>query len=261
MSGTFRLVVFYASDIQTIERTFAVLRALAGRSDSTGVTEVARTTGLAKSTCSRILSSLDDLGIVERIDDAGRYVIGSGLRALAASGAPAGVLRDLARPYLRELAGRLGESAALAVMDGGEGLYVAQVATPGPVQVTDWTGQRFPLHTIAAGQAFMGSWTDERIADYAADGLEEFTAHTVTTLVGLRQRVGEVRRTGVAWTVGEFSEEITGVAAPVCDADGEAVASVTVYGPGFRFPGDADTCEIERLVAETAERVGALLDD
>jgi DNA-binding IclR family transcriptional regulator len=47
----------------------------------------------------------------------------------------------------------------------------------------------------------------------------------------------------------------------VCDADGEAVASVTVYGPGFRFPGDADTCEIERLVAETAERVGALLVD
>ncbi|MEO2156029.1 MAG: IclR family transcriptional regulator C-terminal domain-containing protein, partial [Acidimicrobiales bacterium] len=116
-------------------------------------------------------------------------------------------------------------------------------------------------HTIAAGQAFMGSWTDERIADYAADGLEEFTAHTVTTLVGLRQRVGEVRRTGVAWTVGEFSEEITGVAAPVCDADGEVVASVTVYGPGFRFPGGADTCEIERLVAETAERVGALLVD
>ena len=63
----------------------------------------------------------------------------------------------------------------------------------------------------------------------------------------------------MAWTVGEFSEEITGVAAPVCDADGEAVASVTVYGPGFRFPGGADTCEIERLVAETAERVGALL--
>ena len=259
MSGTFRLMVQYASEIQSIERTFAVLRALAGRPDSTGVTEVARTTGLAKSTCSRILSSLDDLGIVERIDAAGRYVIGSGLRALAASGAPAGVLRDLARPYLRELAGRLGESASLAVMDGGEGLYVTQVAAPGPVQVTDWTGQRFPLHTIAAGQAFMGSWTDERVAAYAADGLARFTEATVTTLVGLRQRVGEVRRRGVAWTVGEFSEEITGVAAPVCDASGEAVASVSVYGPGWRFPGDADTTEIERVVRETAERVGALL--
>ena len=68
-------------------------------------------------------------------------------------------------------------------------------------------------------------------------------------------------RTGVAWTVGEFSEEITGVAAPVCDGDGETVASVTVYGPDFRFPGDADTCEIERLVVETAKRVAALLGD
>jgi len=236
-----------------------VLRALAGQSDSVGVSEVARTTGLAKSTCSRILSSLDELGIVERVDEAGRYVIGSGLRALAAAGAPVGTLRDLAEPYLRELAGRLGESVALAVMDGGEGLYVTQVAAPGPVQVTDWTGQRFPLHTIAAGQAFMGSWTDEQLAGYAANGLAEYTDHTVTTLVGLRQRVGEVRRRGVAWTLGEFSEEITGVAAPVCDPDGEAVASVSIYGPGWRFPGDADTTEIERVVRETAERVGALL--
>jgi DNA-binding IclR family transcriptional regulator len=186
-------------------------------------------------------------------------VIGSGLRALAAAGAPVGTLRDLAEPYLRELAGRLGESAALSVMDGGEGLYVTQVAAPGPVQVTDWTGQRFPLHTIAAGQAFMGSWTDEQLAGYAANGLAEYTDHTVTTLVGLRQRVGEVRRRGVAWTLGEFSEEITGVAAPVCDPDGEAVASVSIYGPGWRFPGDADTTEIERVVRETAERVGALL--
>ena len=238
-----------------------MLRALAGQSDSVGVSEVARTTGLAKSTCSRILSSLDELGIVERVDEAGRYVIGPGLRALAAAGAPVGTLRDLAEPYLRELAGRLGESAALSVMDGGEGLYVTQVAAPGPVQVTDWTGQRFPLHTIAAGQAFMGSWTDEQLAGYAANGLAEYTERTVTTLVGLRQRVGEVRRRGVAWTVGEFSEEITGVAAPVCDPDGEAVASVSIYGPGWRFPGDADTTEIERLVRETAERVGGLLGD
>ena len=76
-----------------------MLRALAGQSDSVGVSEVARTTGLAKSTCSRILSSLDELGIVERVDEAGRYVIGPGLRALAASGAPVGMLRDLAEPY------------------------------------------------------------------------------------------------------------------------------------------------------------------
>ena len=238
-----------------------MLRVLAGRDDSSGVSEVARTTGLAKSTCSRILSSLDELGIVERVDEAGRYVIGPGLRALAAAGAPVGTLRDLAEPYLRELAGRLGESVALAVMDGGEGLYVTQVAAPGPVQVTDWTGQRFPLHTIAAGQAFMGLWADEQVAEYAADGLAEYTEHTVTTLVELRQRVGQVRRRGVAWTVGEFSEEISGVAAPVCDPDGEAVASVSIYGPGWRFPGDADTTEIERLVLETAERVGGLLGD
>jgi DNA-binding IclR family transcriptional regulator len=37
------------------------------------------------------------------------------------------------------------------------------------------------------------------------------------------------------------------------------VASVSVYGPGWRFPGDANISEIERVVRETADRVGALL--
>ena len=86
-------MVSYASDIQTIERTFSVLRALAGRSDATGVTEVARTTGLAKSTCSRILAGLEDLGMVERVEEAGRYVIGAGLVALADVADLDGILR------------------------------------------------------------------------------------------------------------------------------------------------------------------------
>lgn len=259
MSGTFQCSDRYAIAIQTIERAFSVLRVLAGRREATGVSEVARTTGLAKSTCSRILAGLEDLGMVERVEEAGRYVIGAGLVALAGSGSSLS-LRAVARPYLQDLADQLGECAALAVLDGGEGLYVVQAQSPGHVLVTDWTGHRFPLHTIAAGQALMVSWSDSDVAEYAAEGLVEFTGNTVTTLVGLRQRVGEMRRTGVAWAIREFSEEIGGVAVPVYGPDaGVPVAAVTVYGPSFRFPGDVDRAEIERAVAETAARVGARL--
>ena len=245
--------------MQAIERTFGVLRAVAAGEGTVGVSEVARATGLAKSTCSRILASLDDLGMVERVDEAGRYVIGAGLVALAGSGTTPASLREVARPELLDLADRLGETAGLAVRDGRDGLYVDQVPAPGHVQVTDWTGHRIPLHAIAAGQALMGGWDDGEVADYAADGLEALTPRTVTTLVGLRQRVGEVRRTGVSWTVGEFAEEITGVAAAIPGPDGGAVGSLTVYGPGFRFPGDADTCAIEQVVRDAAARVGARL--
>jgi len=256
--------------MQAVERTVAVLRVVAagggsgggGGVGSVGVSEVARGTGLAKSVCSRILASLAEQGMVERVDEAGRFVIGAGLVALAGAQVAPASLRETARPHLLELADRLGECAGLAVPDGRDGVYVDQVPAPGPVQVTDWTGRRFPMHTIAAGQAFMGSWSDEAVAVYAADGLEEFTPATVTTLVGLRQRVGEVRRTGAAWTLGEFDTEINGVAAVVCGpaggvSDGGPVASVSVYGPAWRFPGDADTCEVERLVREAAERVAA----
>ncbi len=259
-SGTFRLSGRYASRIQTIERAFGVLRAVAGHGDAVGVSEVARTTGLAKSTCSRILASLEELGMVERADGAGRYVVGAGLTALAGSGSAPSSLREAARPFLQELVDRFGECAAVAVLDGGEGLYVEQVQSPGHVQVTDWTGHRLPLHTIAAGQALMGSWTDAEVARYASGGLERLTDDTVTTLADLRRRVAEVRRTGVAWTGGDFAEELTGVgAAVVPPGGGPPLAALTVFGPTFRFPGEADRADIGLTLLDSAARLAARL--
>ena len=115
--------------MQSIERAFSVLRALAASSDSTGVSEVARATGLPKSTTSRILASLEELGVVDRVSEDGRYAIGAGLATLTADVMPAGSLRELCRPYLIELAEQSGEGTGLAIDDRGE--TVARVDVPG----------------------------------------------------------------------------------------------------------------------------------
>ena len=97
--------------MQTIERAFAALRAVRASQGSAGVSEVARTTGLPKSTVSRLLTALEQVGAVDRFDPTSGYVIGRGLMALASEGPAIGSLRDVARPHLRELTERLGESS------------------------------------------------------------------------------------------------------------------------------------------------------
>lgn len=245
--------------MQSIERAFAVLRALAVADASSGVSEVARATGLPKSTTSRILASLEDLGMIDRVGDDGRYAIGAGLATLTGEVMPAGSLRELCRPYLMDLAEKSGEGTGLAIDDRGQVLYVDHVGSASPVQIRDWSGTRYPYHTVAAGFALMSSWSDEDLADYAATGMEPFTTQTVTTLTGLRDKMREFRRDGVAWTRTEFSDEITGVSAPIVDPNGDAIGAISIYGPAWRFPGEHEEAQFVRMVRDTTEAVSARL--
>lgn len=243
--------------MQTIDRAFGVLRSLADRSGTSTLAEVSEGSGLPKSTTSRILAALEELGMVDRVG--GRYSIGSGLATLTHGASPVGSLRDLAWPSLLALADELGENAALAVADRDRVLYVDSVDGPGAVQVQSWTGERVLYHGSAAGLALMTGWTDEDIAGYAERGLEALTPATVTSPIGLERRMAQVRSDGFAWTRAEFSDEVNGLAAPVSGPQGGVVGALTVYGPIYRFPGDRSAADVERVVSEAAADVAGRL--
>ena len=241
--------------MQAIERAFAVLRAIKAADGSSGVSEVARNTGLPKSTVSRLLSSLEEERIIERVDGAGRYTIGPGLVHLAGGAAALGTLREVTHPYLRDLAEATGESSGLTVPDGNTALYLDHVSSDGSVRTRDWTGMRFPYHTIAPGLALMMTWSEASIGRLADRGLEPFTEQTITTKRDLMSRLTRARREGFVWTMGDFDLEINGVAAPVRNNDGDAVGAISTYGPSYRFPGETDTGHLAERVRETARLV------
>lgn len=241
--------------MQAIERAFSVLHALRSADGSAGVSSVARTTGLPKSTVSRLLSSLEEVGVVERVDPAGTYAIGPGLVTLAGGASSVVTLREVARPHLRDLAEDLAESAGLTVPDGPSALYVDHVAFDSSVRTRDWTGMRFPYHTVAGGLAMLTTWPEASIDKLVERGLEAFSDKTVTTKTALESRLTRGRRDGYVWTLGDFDIEINGVAAPVRNNDGYAVGAVSVYGPSYRFPGGRDPDEIGQAVREVTRLV------
>jgi DNA-binding IclR family transcriptional regulator len=241
--------------LQAIERAFSVLYALRSADGSAGVSSVARTTGLPKSTVSRLLSSLEEVGVIERVDPGGTYAIGPGLVTLAGGASSVVTLREVARPHLRALAEDLGESAGLTVPDGPSALYVDHVAFDSSVRTRDWTGMRFPYHTVAGGLAMLTTWSETSIAKLADRGLEAYSDKTITTKKGLESRLTQSRRDGYAWTIGDFEIEINGVAAPVRNNNGYAVGAVSVYGPSYRFPGKRDPDKIGQAVRKVSRRI------
>ena len=222
------------SRVQSIERAFAVLGALAD--GPIGVTEVADRADLPKSTAARLLASLAREGVVEQVPGDTRYRLGPRLVTLAARIRPGRSLAALARPSLEALADTVGEAAGLSIADGDLVHYIEQVSSPNPVSVRDWTGSRIPLHAVSSGQVLLAYAPTTFVQRYLGRPMERFTPRTLVTADELLERMRAIRRDGYTWALEEFDEGISSVAAPVADASGEVVAAVHLHGPSYRFP-------------------------
>ncbi len=240
------------STVQSVERAFAVLRCLSG--GPAGVTDVADRVNLPKSTVSRMLSTLEELGMVEQMEPGGSYRIGGGMVEIAAAVLPGRTLIAAVRPHLHTLVKATGEAAGLSIADGFDILYLDQVDSDNQVQVRDWTGERLRAHTVSSGQVLLAFGAIDADS-YLDQPLERAASGTLTDAAAIRRRCAEVAAKGYAWAFEEFLDGLNSVAAPIRDRAGRVVGAIHAHGPAYRFPGDVDADEVGQLVAATADRV------
>lgn len=218
-----------------IERAFLLLQGVAASDQPVGVRELGRRTGIPRSSASRLLATLDKLGMVTRNAN-GEVVVGSGVASLQPhGGAPEPSLEDRLRPLLLDLVEQFGESAALTVDTPGGAHYLAQVPSRSAVQVPDATGKQYPFHVVAPGLVLMADWDERRLDQYLQGGLEAPTTHAIVDVAMIGRRLVAVAADGCAWTDQEMDLEVNGVAVPVLDADGSLIAAVSLYGPAYRL--------------------------
>ncbi|MFD7708771.1 IclR family transcriptional regulator [Streptomyces sp. NPDC059786] len=211
-------------------RLLAVLAAFDHAHPALSLTDISRRAGLALSTAHRLVGALTRWGALER-DESGVYHVGLRLWELAAL-APRGLgLRQVALPYLEDLYEATHQNVALAVRDGTEVVYIEWIAGRSSVGVRIRVGARWPLHATGVGLALLAHGAPDFQDAYAAAPLAAFTAHTLTDPVRLRRALAEVRRTGVAMSDRQVTDDALSVAAPVRDGDGKVTAAVSVVVP------------------------------
>jgi DNA-binding IclR family transcriptional regulator len=219
---------------RTVDRALTLLEAFVDE-PRLSLVALARSAGLAPSTASRLLAVLEAHRFVERDPATKQYVLGLRAFELAASvGARLG-LRGLALPALERLAAQTGESAQLAIADDGAAVCVERVAGRQFLQTRTYVGSRMPLHCTAVGKAMLAHWSPELVERLVADGLSANTAATLTSLDAMERELRAVRRRGYATNAEEYWPGTGGVAAPVLDARGQAVAAVGLAGPLASF--------------------------
>lgn len=240
-----------------VERAFHLLQLVVAAGDSIGVRELARRSGLPRSTVSRSLGILADLGMVTRNAD-GSAMAGSALATLQPSRPERPMLADTLRPLLTELVQTVGENAAVSVDDGDALLYVSQVSGDHPVSVPDVTQERHHFHLVAPGLVTMAWWGRSRLAEYLVD-LPSATEHSITSPKAIRARLREIRESGYCWTDQELDVGVNGFAVPVVH-NNELVATISLFAPTYRFSPAALPDLAANVIALTAQRLPGLLN-
>ena len=214
---------------QAVDRAAQLLLRVVQSSPVT-FSELSATSGLAKSTTSRLLMALERNGLVQR-DGSGGFRPGEVFVSYAwRSGAEAGLI-TVAQPFLDRLGQATGETINLGVASRGLVEQIAQVDSTYLIGGTNWVGLSVPLHCAAQGKVLLAYGA----AELPAGRLARRTGNTITSRDALRADLAEVRRRGYAVTNEELEPGLVAVAAPVYRDGSTVVAALSVSAPATRL--------------------------
>lgn len=246
------------STVQSVDRAVSILEMLAHDGES-GVTKIADELGVHKSTAFRLIATLEQRGLVEQDLERGKYRLGVGILRLAgATTARLDVVQET-RPLARALAAETGETVNIAVRSEGAALYLDQIAGTSSLQSHNWVGQRIPLHATANGKVLLSGLTSEQIMTEVGQRLRAYTPTTITSIKKLLVDIDAVREAGYAVVADELEMGLTAIAAPLHNAHGDVIASLSVSGPTFRFDEDRVKTVVDQVMdvaIEVSERLG-----
>jgi DNA-binding IclR family transcriptional regulator len=243
---------------QSLQRGAALLEALSDRPDGASAAALARATELPRPTAGRLLATLADLGLVQRLPSSDDWVLGPAIVRLGRAADPFGHIVRAARPHLAALAEDTGESATLTASATPTTVEViAQVDASRLVGITDWVGRRFPLHASAAGKLALAALPAEALDAYlAVTPLVPITGQTITDAGAFRRHLAEVRERGYASSVDELEDGLTGLAVPVPATAPTPLLTVATGGPSGRSD-VAQQAALLTAMRTCAERIGA----
>ncbi|MDP9899426.1 IclR family transcriptional regulator [Variovorax ginsengisoli] len=237
-----------------VPRVFLVIRALSELQAEGGrVTQIARNVGLTQATTHRLLQSLVTEGVVEQDERSKLYRLSIDFFALAAKAGDGGGLRALCRPALLRLSASLGDSIFLLVRSSFDAVCLDR--SEGPFPIRSFTGDIGGRIALGVGQgalailAFLPEAEREEVIRFNLSRVREYGVYDE---VYLRTEIEKVRQQGYAGRNTGLLEGMAGVAVPICDREGRAVAALSVGTIADRLNADRMPTVVELLKREAA---------
>lgn len=240
-----------------IQRAFAIIRVLANSpSEGCRVSQIAKSVGLSLPTVHRLLRALMADGIIEQDSRTKLYRLSVEFFALAAQAGNPNRMRDLCRPALLRLCASLDETIFLFVRNSFDAVCLDMCDGPFPIRT--FAGDVGGRVALGVGQAslailaFLPPAEREEVIRFNVPRLRSFG---VIDEVYLRSEIERTRSLGYAGSSTGLLEGMAGVAVPILDRSGHAIAALSVGTLSSRLGKDRLPVLVELLQRE-AEKIG-----
>jgi DNA-binding IclR family transcriptional regulator len=208
-----------------LEKGLDILELLAERPEGLSQSEIARALDRSVGEIFRMLNCLVERGYLAIQRPSDRYILTLKLFELAHRHAPIDRLLGNALPLMKELASQVHQSCHLALIEGGHGVVVAQVDSPGHIGFAVRVGSVISLPWTASGRTLLAFQSDEDrtriLARAGPDG-------EIGDPASLRRELDLVRARGYEEMDSTRIRGVHDVSFPVLDHRGSALAAITV---------------------------------
>ena len=242
--------------VQAIDRAVAVMSTFSRARPVAGVSEIAASTSLSRSTVHRILMSLAKHGLVSQLPKSSDYCLGPRLLGLAETARQQLSLELHAGPAMTALRDYTGETVALHILDSTPARRtIAQVESVHALRRTYTDiGAPLPPHQGAPGKVLL-AFADTELQDRVLAGdLRSATTNTKIDTDRLRESLATIREVGFALSLEERVQGVVGLAVPVRDHTSSVVAALSLSAPVLRL----GRAELEALAPRAQEAAAEL---
>ncbi len=239
--------------LSSVANSIRLLGSFSGEENELGITTLATRLRLAKSTVHRLATTLTSSRFLEQNGETGKYRLGLALFELGALVRRRMDVANEARPKLRELLEKTGETVQLGIVDHFSVLYVYEMESRRAIRMAAAVGARAPLHCTAVGKVLLASQPQDYVKQVLDLGLTSYTPKTVTRRDAVLAMLAEVSARDYATDDEESEIGLRAIASPVRNHTGAVIAAVGVAAPVQRMNKKAmQTCVPDVLATATA---------
>lgn len=230
--------------VDSDERVLDIIEALQ-QETTVGITELAETLDMPKSTVHVHLSTLKDRGYVIQ-HETRKYGLSLKFLDVGMEVRETQDMYDEVVPVLDEIADETDEKVWWVGEENGKAIFLAKSMGSRAIRTNSRIGHHTELYKLAGGMAILSVLPEQR-RDEIIDGYD-FPLPDGRSRDELERELSDIQDRGVAYGTDQFLEAVTGVGAPLTDTADNVYGAISISGP-------TDRLDRERIEADLADLV------
>jgi IclR family transcriptional regulator, KDG regulon repressor len=221
--------------LTSVANAMRLLKSFSDDNYEIGISELAKTLRLAKSTAHRLATTLVEANMLEQNMETGKYKLGLAVFELGSLVRRKMDFSGEAKPFLMNLREKTGETVHLAILEATSIIYINSLESRQSIRMTSDVGVRRPAFGSAEGMVLLAHQPRETIEWMLKSKDPSIPRDMLANTGALAKEFGAIRSRGYAMDLEESERGLCSVAAPVRDYNGNMIAAVSIAGPAQRL--------------------------